>query len=44
MLMVDLEIIRNTDGKESMHSEMKELYENFEQKEKGATILARNPI
>tara|TARA_B100001250_G_scaffold137918_1_gene117994 strand:- start:6542 stop:8248 length:1707 start_codon:yes stop_codon:yes gene_type:complete len=29
MLMIDLEIIRNTEGKESLHSVMKELYENF---------------
>ncbi|MEE2700153.1 MAG: M61 family peptidase [Bacteroidota bacterium] len=35
MLMVDLEIIRNTEGKESLHSVMKELYENFALKEKG---------
>ncbi len=35
MLMVDLEIIRNTDGKNSLHSVMKELYEDFAQKEKG---------
>ena len=35
MLMVDLEIIRNTDGKESLHSVMKELYKDFAQKEKG---------
>ena len=37
MLMVDLEIIRNTDGKESLHSVMKELYEEFAQKDKGYT-------
>jgi len=37
MLMVDLEILRNTDGKESLHSVMKELYENFAQKDKGYT-------
>jgi len=35
MLMVDLEIIRNTDGRNSLHSVMKELYEEFAQKEKG---------
>ena len=29
MLMIDLEIIRNTEGKESLHSVMKELYEDF---------------
>ena len=35
MLMVDLEIIRNTDGGSSLHSVMKELYEEFAQKDKG---------
>tara|TARA_B110000116_G_scaffold271749_1_gene293496 strand:+ start:565 stop:2271 length:1707 start_codon:yes stop_codon:yes gene_type:complete len=35
MLMIDLEIIQNTEGKESLHSVMKELYEDFAQKEKG---------
>jgi len=35
MLMVDLEIIRNTDGKESLHSVMKELYEDFSKEGKG---------
>ncbi|MEC8853433.1 MAG: PDZ domain-containing protein, partial [Bacteroidota bacterium] len=35
MLMVDLEIIHNTEGKESLHSVMKELYEDFAQKGKG---------
>ena len=35
MLMIDLEIIRNTEGKESLHSVMRELYENFAQKVKG---------
>jgi len=35
MLMVDLAIIRNTDGKNSLHSVMKELYEGFALKEKG---------
>ena len=35
MLMVDLEIIRNTDGKESLHSVMKELYEDFAKEGKG---------
>ena len=35
MLMIDLEIIRNTDGKESLHSVMKELYHDFALKEKG---------
>jgi predicted metalloprotease with PDZ domain len=29
MLMIDLEIIRNTKGRNSLHSVMKELYENF---------------
>ncbi|MBT4881694.1 MAG: M61 family metallopeptidase [Flavobacteriales bacterium] len=35
MLMIDLEIIKNTDGKESLHSVMKELYEEFALKGKG---------
>ena len=35
MLMVDLEIIRNTNGKESLHSVMKDLYQNFALKKKG---------
>jgi predicted metalloprotease with PDZ domain len=35
MLMVDLEIIRNTEGKNSLHSVMKELYKDFALKEKG---------
>ena len=35
MLMVDLEIIRNTNGKNSLHSVMKELYEDFALKDKG---------
>ena len=35
MLMIDLEIIRNTGGKESLHSVMKELYEEFALKGKG---------
>ena len=35
MLMVDLEIIRNTDGKNSLHSVMKELYKDFALKDKG---------
>ena len=35
MMMIDLEIIRNTEGKESLHSVMKELYEEFALKEKG---------
>ncbi|MBT4477791.1 MAG: M61 family metallopeptidase, partial [Flavobacteriales bacterium] len=35
MLMIDLEIIRNTEGKDSLHSVMKELYEDFALKEKG---------
>jgi predicted metalloprotease with PDZ domain len=33
--MIDLEIINNTDGKESLHSVMKELYEDFALKGKG---------
>ena len=35
MLMIDLEIIKNTDGKESLHSVMKELYDDYALKEKG---------
>jgi predicted metalloprotease with PDZ domain len=35
MLMLDLEIIRNTNGGNSLHSVMKELYEEFALKEKG---------
>ena len=35
MLMIDLEIIRNTDGNASLHSVMKELYEDYALKEKG---------
>ncbi len=35
MLMIDLEIINNIDGKESLHSVMKELYEDFALKGKG---------
>ena len=35
MLMVDLEIIRNTDGEDSLHSVMKELYDEFALQEKG---------
>ena len=35
MLMLDLEIIRNTNGKNSLHSVMKELYEDFALKKKG---------
>ena len=35
MLMIDLEIIKNTNGEESLHSVMKELYKNFAQKNKG---------
>ena len=35
MLMIDLEIIRNTDVGNSLHSVMKELYEEFAQKDKG---------
>ena len=35
MLMIDLEIIRNNNGKYSLHSVMKELYEEFALKEKG---------
>jgi len=35
MLMIDLEIIRNSKGKYSLHSVMKELYEEFALKEKG---------
>jgi predicted metalloprotease with PDZ domain len=35
MLMIDLEIINNTDGKESLHSVMKELYQDFALQSKG---------
>ena len=35
MLMIDLEIIRNTDGKNTLHSVMKELYDDFAQKGRG---------
>jgi predicted metalloprotease with PDZ domain len=35
MLMTDLEIIRNTSGKESLHSVMKELYTDFALQGKG---------
>jgi predicted metalloprotease with PDZ domain len=35
MLMVDLEIIRNSEGGNSLHSVMKDLYENFALKDKG---------
>jgi predicted metalloprotease with PDZ domain len=35
MLMIDLAITQNTDGKNSLHSVMKELYEDFALKEKG---------
>ena len=35
MLMVDLEIIKNTKGENSLHSVMKELYESFALKNKG---------
>ena len=35
MLMIDLEIIQNSNGKYSLHSVMKELYEEFALKEKG---------
>ena len=35
MLMVDLEIIKDTNGKDSLHSVMKELYEDFALKGKG---------
>ncbi|MBT3418186.1 MAG: M61 family metallopeptidase, partial [Flavobacteriales bacterium] len=35
MMMIDLEIIRNTEGQDSLHSVMKELYEDFALKEKG---------
>ena len=37
MLMVDLEIIKNTDGTSSLHTVMKELYEDFAIKGKGYT-------
>ena len=35
MLAVDLEIIYNTNGKDSLHSVMKELYDDFALKDKG---------
>ena len=35
MLMVDLEIIRNSEGEKSLHSVMKELYEDFALQDKG---------
>ena len=35
MLMIDLQIIKNTEGKESLHSVMKELYKDFALKGKG---------
>ena len=35
MMMIDLEIIRNTEGQDSLHSVMKEMYEDFALKEKG---------
>jgi predicted metalloprotease with PDZ domain len=35
MLMIDLEIIRNSEGMNSLHSVMKELYEEFSLKRKG---------
>ncbi len=35
MLMIDLQIIKNTEGKESLHSVMKELYKGFALKGKG---------
>lgn len=35
MLMIDLIIIKNSDGKHSLHSVMKELYNNFALKQKG---------
>ena len=35
MLMIDLEIIQNTEGKNSLHSAMRELYEDFALKGKG---------
>ena len=35
MMMIDLEIIRNTEGKESLHLVMKELYEEFALQGKG---------
>jgi len=35
MLMLDLEIIRNTNGENSLHSVMKDLYEDFALKERG---------
>ena len=35
MLMIDLEIIKNTNGKQSLHSVMRELYHNYMLKGKG---------
>ena len=35
MLMIDLEIIKNTNGKKSLHSVMKKLYMDYALKEKG---------
>ena len=35
MLMIDLEILRNSNGKNSLHCVMKELYEDFALKNKG---------
>ncbi len=35
MMMIDLEIIKNTDGKASLNSVMKELYDNYALKRKG---------
>ena len=35
MLMIDLEIIHNTNGKSSLHTVMKDLYNNFRIKRKG---------
>ena len=35
MLMIDLQIIKNTEGKESLHSVMKKLYKEFALKGKG---------
>ena len=35
MMMIDLEIIKNTDGKSSLNSVMKELYDNYALKGKG---------
>ena len=35
MLMIDLEILRNTNGEESLHSVMRELYHQFARKSRG---------